>query len=279
MAHVSGHWVHDIDPCVVHFPKSWPIHGVHWYGLAYLFSFLFLAGTLRFRGNRGRLPFPRERVDEFLGAVVLGVLVGGRLGYVFLYDWSFFREHFLEIFCIWNGGMASHGGFLGIFFALFYFSAKHEIPLLPLLDLLVPLAPVGFFFGRIANFVNGEVYGRISSVPWAIIFPHASPGGVPIETIAPRHPSQLYEALFEGIVLFIYAQWRLHCGKVLRWPGRLTGEFLLFYGIVRIAVECFREPDAPTIFSMTRGQFYSLFLIGIGFFFVRTAKRCSLRRD
>ncbi|MDR2663944.1 MAG: prolipoprotein diacylglyceryl transferase [Puniceicoccales bacterium] len=256
---IGGHWIHDIDPILLHFPSFWPIPGIYWYGFAYLLTFLIIAFALRIYARLGRLPFPREQIGPFLGYLILGAMAGGRIGYALLYGIPGLREDPLELLRVWHGGMASHGGFFGVLLALLLFSRKCSIPLGATADLVSSLAPIGFFLGRIANFINGEVYGRVSSLPWAVIFPGAEPT-LPLERILPRHPSQLYEALLEGLLLFLFCQLRFWRRPPLR-PGRLCGEFLVTYALLRFAVEFFREPDAPTILGLSRGQFYSIALL------------------
>jgi phosphatidylglycerol:prolipoprotein diacylglycerol transferase len=193
--------------------------------------------------------------------IIGGVLIGGRLGYVLLYAPMMLIRHPLELFCIWHGGMSSHGGFAGVTLSLLLFAKRQRIAFSSLADVAASVAPLGIFLGRIANFINGEVYGRVTSAPWGIIFPRSVPAGYG-EFVLPRHPSQLYEALLEGVLLFCYCQLRFWKGKFR--PGQLAGEFLIFYSIVRIFCEFFREPDAPTILSLSAGQFYSLFLLALG---------------
>jgi phosphatidylglycerol---prolipoprotein diacylglyceryl transferase len=163
--------------------------------------------------------------------------------------------------------MASHGGFVGVAVAMAWFAHKHKLSFLHLSDLIVSVAPLGLLLGRIANFINGELWGKISNVPWAVIFPESAPAGTPVSLIAPRHPSQLYEAALEGALLLALMQWRFWKSDVVaRQPGRLAGEFLIAYAVVRMIGELFREPDfgiAP-IFGLSRGTFYSFFLILVG---------------
>jgi phosphatidylglycerol:prolipoprotein diacylglycerol transferase len=157
--------------------------------------------------------------------------------------------------------MASHGGFVGVCLVLFWMVKKHKLAWRPLADILVTLAPPGLFLGRIANFINGELWGKISYVPWAVIFPKSAPEGTPLAEIAPRHPSQLYEALLEGLFLTLYTQWRFWRSDITREkPGHLAGEFLVLYAVVRAIGEIFREPDASLLLGLSRGTFYSLFL-------------------
>lgn len=266
---IGGHWVHRIDPYLVHFPKSWPIGGIFWYGAAYLSSFLLIYFLLLLYGRRGRLPFRKSDLGSFLFHLILGVILGGRLGYILLYEPHYVLHRPAEIFCLWHGGMSSHGGFLGVAIALALFGRRLAVPILVLADLMASLAPLGLFFGRLANFINGEIYGRISHVPWAVIFPRsATSPSMPLFLLEPRHPSQLYEAFLEGLVLLIYCQRRFWHRPRLR-DGLLTAHFLLLYGFFRILVEFFREPDAPPIGWLTRGQFYSLFLLVAGLILVR----------
>jgi len=163
--------------------------------------------------------------------------------------------------------MASHGGMIGVALALAWFARSQKIPFLHLGDLITSAAPPGLLVVRVANFINGELWGRISVVPWAVIFPRSMPPGTPLSHIPPRHPSQLYEAALEGALLLVYMQWRFWKSGVVRSsPGRLSGEFFLLYAIVRIIGESFREPDAGVslILGMSRGTFYSIFLIAFG---------------
>ena len=158
--------------------------------------------------------------------------------------------------------MASHGGMIGVTIAVFWFARSEEIPFLHLADLIASAAPAGLFFGRIANFINGELWGKPTRVPWAVIFPDSAEPGTPL---LPRHPSQLYEAALEGILLLCFMQWRFWKSNVVRdKPGRLSGEFLIAYAVVRAVGETFREPDAGLILGLSRGTFYSIFLLAAG---------------
>jgi phosphatidylglycerol:prolipoprotein diacylglycerol transferase len=249
---------------------------------------------------------PPQRVGDFItGCALFGVIIGGRLGYVFFYKPEMLREP-LSIFRVWEGGMSSHGGMLGLLLFTLYYAHRHKISWTNLGDNLVVTAPIGLFFGRCANFINGELYGRITNVAWAMQFPkelfdhpqeaeHAvavctridpslgSPDAIvnaarsqpEVVTalrsiLSPRHPSQLYEAIFEGIVLFAIL-WFVRTRR--REPnGVLTGLFFICYAIFRIIIEYFREPDATLVGPFTRGQFFSFFLIVIGVGFVVIAK-------
>ena len=298
-----AYYVHDLDPLIFHITDN---VGPRWYGLAYVLAFVCSYFVYRKLAQRGFADLPVARVGDFItGAALFGVIVGGRLGYVFFYKPEMLREP-LSIFRVWEGGMSSHGGMLGLLAFTFYFAWRHKVSWTNLGDNLVVAAPIGLFFGRCANFINGELYGRFTNVSWAMQFPkeltespseaeHAitvcrefdpsltSPEAIvaaarhqpqvkeALRTIlTPRHPSQLYEAFFEGVVLFAIL-WFVRTR--MRQPnGVLTGLFFIFYAIFRIIVENFREPDASLIAGFTRGQFFSFFLIAIGLGFVVVAK-------
>jgi len=255
------HWVDNLDPVAIHLHGDF---GIRYYGIAYLLAFVISYLMLRLFYKAGRSPLDPGKLESALTALVLGVMIGGRLGYEILYDWPGLIHNPLVVFKIWEGGMASHGGFIGVAVALWWISRKYKIPFLTLGDLLCPIVPLGLFLGRLANFINGELWGHVSHVAWAVIFPKSAPPGTPMALIAPRHPSQLYEAFLEGIVLLIYSQWRFWRTGAIQTPGRLSGEFLVLYALVRILGEQFREPDASLILGLSRGIFYSLFMIFIG---------------
>jgi len=161
--------------------------------------------------------------------------------------------------------MASHGGFVGVMLALAWFARRRKMSFLHLGDLVVSTVPAGLFFGRLANFANGELWGNSATVPWAVIFPNSAPPHTPLHLIVPRHPSQLYEAALEGLALFAFVQWRFWRGRLPeRQPGRLSGEFLVAYAVARAIGEIFREPDAGLLFGLSRGTFYSIFLAAGG---------------
>jgi phosphatidylglycerol:prolipoprotein diacylglycerol transferase len=260
-----GFWVDRLSPFLVHFTGNF---GIRYYGLGYVLGFLSAAGLLHAYARAGRSRLPSAKIADFMFAAIMGVVLGGRIGYYVLYDgWRSFGSDPLAILRVWDGGMSSHGGMIGVVAALAWFARAEKLPFLHLGDLVVSAAPPGLFFVRIANFINGELWGKITDVPWAVIFPRSMPEGTPVELIPPRHPSQLYEAALEGALLFALMQWRFWRTDVVRArPGRLAGEFLVAYACVRIAGEVFREPDAALILGMSRGTFYSLFLIAFGIF-------------
>ncbi len=255
-----AYWVDRLDPFLVRFHGNF---GLRYYGLAYVAGFLAAAWLLGRYAAAGRSLLPAPKIADFMVAMVVGVVVGGRLGSFLLYDsWRTLATDPWALVRVWQGGMASHGGILGVILATLWFARSQKIPFLHLWDLVATTAPAGLFFGRIANFINGELWGKPTDVPWAVIFPRSAPEG---EVPVPRHPSQLYEAGLEGLLLLAYMQWRFwKTDAAQRYPGRLAGEFLILYACLRIAGEVFREPDASLILGMSRGTFYSLFMIAFG---------------
>jgi phosphatidylglycerol:prolipoprotein diacylglycerol transferase len=249
------YYVHNLDPFLVRFVGE---VGIRWYGLAYVAGFLAAFLMLRRFSKQGSFAIPAERVEGFvMGLALFGVLLGGRLGYCLLYGWQYWVEDPLYPFRLWEGGMASHGGMIGVLLYVFFYARKRQIAFWGLMDHLVCVVPLGLFFGRIANFINGELWGRVTDVPWAVVFPQSG-------DMQPRHPSQLYEAAGEGVLLF-FVLW----GVRKLWPerrgGLLSCAFLLFYGSARYGVEFFREPDSTIYWEwMSKGQLYSLFMIGCG---------------
>lgn len=265
-------WVHNLDPFLIKFSENF---GIRYYGLAYLAGFLAAAGLLLWYHRRGRSPFGLNAVTDLITAIVIGVLLGGRLGYFLLYQLDTFRADPLGILRVWEGGMASHGGFVGVVLALWWWSRRHQVSLLQVGDLIVTTAPVGLLFGRIANFINGELVGKITQVPWAVLFPHNEIDRH-LQRPFPRHPSQLYQAALEGALLLAYMQWRFWRSPAAREnPGQLSGEFFIGYAIVRMIGELFREPDAPLLFGLSRGTFYSFFLIGAGVYLIVRSRRAA----
>ena len=218
-----------IDPVIMSFG---PIQ-VRWYGLAYIVGVL-LALRYLIPVFKKQFSFNEDQRSTVVVAVVLGIMLGGRLGYILFYDLSYYLSHPFQWLAIWNGGMSYHGGALGAVLAMVYVSKRYRVSLLSLLDVLGIGSTFGLFLGRIANFINGELYGRITTVSWGMVFPGG--GGLP------RHPSQLYEAFFEGVVIFV----TLHFLRktVALKPGQLFGVYLLEYGLFRFIIEFFREPDA-----------------------------------
>jgi len=239
---------------------------VRWYALAYIAGLLLGWRFCIILAKRVPIDVNPKKFEDLLVYVTAGIILGGRLGYVFFYSPSFFLQNPMEIFMIWRGGMSFHGGFLGVIVAAFVFASRNNIHTLYLADILACVAPIGLFFGRIANFINSELYGRVTDAPWGIIFPN---GGS-----LPRHPSQLYEAFLEGLVLFIVLITANYMTKARFFPGTLLGLFLLGYGIFRSFVELFREPDSHIGFifnNITMGQILSVPMIFIGILFLYMA--------
>jgi phosphatidylglycerol:prolipoprotein diacylglycerol transferase len=257
-----AYWVDDLSPFLVRFHGEF---GIRYYGLAYLLGFLAAYWMLLVYAKAGRSRLPAGAIPDFMAAVVFGVVIGGRLGYFLLYEPGRLLANPLILFKIWEGGMASHGGMIGVAIGAAWFARSRKIRLAHLADLVVSVAPAGLFFGRVANFINGELWGKESNVPWAVIFPLSKDPGTPLQLIAPRHPSQLYEALLEGALLFAFMQLRFWRSEVVRKsPGRLSAEFLIAYAAARAVGEVFREPDASLIMGLSRGTFYSLFMVATG---------------
>jgi phosphatidylglycerol:prolipoprotein diacylglycerol transferase len=287
-------------PAVIQFPDLspvlfsidlGPIHfALHWYALAYIAGVL-IGGFLVVRAlNAPRLwvndtaPMDRARFEDLLSWLVLGVIVGGRLGYVLFYKPAYFLANPIEIPMVWQGGMAFHGGFLGVVVAAFLYGRRHKLALLTLADTLAMAAPAGLLLGRIANFVNAELWGRPSDVPWAVVFPGDAAQACATATSAcARHPSQLYEGALEGLLLGILILVLVWGFKALKKPGLIAGLFFAGYGMSRFFVEFFRQADAQFITdinpngavfaSLSMGQLLSVPMILIGLFLLAKAMR------
>lgn len=266
-----AHYVVNLDPFAVRFPDGWYLEGIRWYGLAYLAGFLIGLWLLNLYYKKGRSPLNPDETSSLLTYLVFGIIIGGRLGYMLFYDFDRFVSDPASVFKIMNGGMASHGGFIGVAIALALFSKIHKTPFLKIADLVALVSTPGIFLGRIANFVNGELWGKVSNAPWAMIFPNSDPSK-PISEIAPRHPSQLYEAFAEGLLIFVILQFRFWKSKPP--AGQIAGEFFILYAIARIVCEIFREPDVGVslIMGLSRGTFFSVFCLVLGIVFIAIAK-------
>jgi phosphatidylglycerol:prolipoprotein diacylglycerol transferase len=254
---IAGHhyWVDRLNPWLWHIYGHF---GIRWYGLAYLGGFLLAAWIFSRWARSGRLSIPPEEVVPFILYLAFGVVIGGRLGYCILYNASYCFHHPLEIFEVWHGGMASHGGIAGMVIAACLYAREQHLRALPLVDAAAATGPIGIFLGRCANFVNGELWGRPTHVPWAVIFPDA-----PLVDghQVPRHPSQLYAAGIEGILCFVVGQWVYR--RTSR-PGLTTAVVCATYGIGRFIDEFWREPDLgqPVFWGwMSKGQLYSIPMI------------------
>jgi phosphatidylglycerol:prolipoprotein diacylglycerol transferase len=260
------------DPVLVHLGPF----AIRWYALAYiagiLLGWVYARALIRKKCLwDGEAPLTVTDFDDFIVWVTLGIILGGRTGYVLFYNLPHFAAHPIEIFQLWNGGMSFHGGFTGCVVAVVWFAKKRGIPFLSLGDLTCAVGPIGLFLGRLANFVNGELWGRPTDVPWAMIFP----GGGPL----PRHPSQLYEATLEGLVLLAVLALLMRAGALKR-PGLIVGCFAVGYALARITCEFFREPDAQLGFlwgGATMGQVLCIPLLIVGLCFIVYAVRHPLR--
>jgi len=275
----AQYWVHDLDPFLVHFPAGWFLPGIRWYGLAYIAGFLIATWLLHLYAKKGRVPLTADARSTLMTYMILGVLVGGRLGYCLLYRKDEFFANPLTFFRVWEGGMSSHGGFIGGLLAAWWFGRQSGLGFLRIADIVATLCPAGLFLGRLANFVNGELWGKATTVPWAVIFP-IKENGIIVAYTSPRHPSQLYEAFLEGLVLLALMQWRWWSGPAPGQPGsrpagQLAGEFLIIYALLRMLGEIFREPDEgiSLILGLSRGTFYSIFMIVAGLVFIIVARK------
>lgn len=295
-----AYFLHQFSPFIVEFREG---IGLRWYGLAYVVAFLL--GYLLYKrlAERGYTDLPPAQVGDFITwAAVFGVMLGGRLGWILFYGWRQVLDDPWTALRVWEGGMASHGGFLGMALFTFYWSRRHHVSWTSIGDSICVVAPIGLFIVRLANFINGELFGRPTTVPWAVLFPaelYDDPelqsrlglaGGHQVAdflaaakhqpamadelrgVLTPRHPSQLYEAALEGLVLFLVT-WVLRTR--FRLPrGTVTGIFFILYAILRIIGEMFREPDrAWSVGPLSAGQFLSIFMILVGAAFIAWSLR------
>ncbi len=232
-------------------PNIFSYKGIHlrWYGVAYAVGFIISYFYIKKRFKKFKNP---ELIDDALLYAIFGVIIGGRVGYILIYNLHYYMQHPIYMLYIWHGGMSFHGGLIGVIIAGIVLARKYKLSFYDLADEVVIIVPVGLFFGRIANFVNDELWGRVSNLPWAVAFPN---GGY-----LPRHPSQLYEALFEGVILFIIMLSLRD--KFINKKGVLFYFFIFFYGVFRFFIEFTREPDAQIgfIYHLTMGQWLCLFM-------------------
>ncbi|MBA4344536.1 MAG: prolipoprotein diacylglyceryl transferase [Methylibium sp.] len=266
-------WVHpQFDPIAL---KIGPL-AIHWYGLTYLAAFglfMFLAGRRVAQPWNAAAGWNRRDVDDLLFFGVLGVVLGGRLGYVLFYKPAYYLQHPLEILAVWQGGMAFHGGLLGVIVAMALFARLRGRSFFAVTDLIAPCVPTGLAAGRLGNFINGELWGRAAdpSLPWAMVFPQAQDGGIA------RHPSQLYQFFGEGLLLFV---WLWFYARKPRATGAVSGMFLIGYGLLRFAAEYFREPDSflgLRALNLSQGQWLSLPMIAAGILIWALAQRAGKR--
>ncbi|ACH67025.1 prolipoprotein diacylglyceryl transferase [Aliivibrio fischeri] len=235
-----------IDPVLI---EIGPL-AVRWYGLMYLFGFMFALWLANKRADKPNSGWTRDQVSDLLFAGFLGVVIGGRVGYVLFYNFGYFLDNPLYLFEVWTGGMSFHGGLLGVISAMLWYGYKNNRSFFTIADFVAPLVPFGLGAGRLGNFMNGELWGRVTDVPWAMVFPTGGP--------FPRHPSQLYEFALEGVVLFFILNWFIRKPRPL---GAVSGLFLFGYGTFRFLVEYVRQPDAQLgLFGdwISMGQILSL---------------------
>jgi len=260
--------VHNFDPVFI----DLGLIQIRWYSLAYIIGiilgWMYAIKIIKIMINKHKFELIKPAMfDDLIIYLILGIIFGGRLGYAIFYNFEYYSQNFYEILKIWKGGMSFHGGLIGVIIASIIFAKIKRINFLNFTDIIACAAPIGLLLGRIANFINGELYGKISTLPWAVIFPY-------VDNIA-RHPSQIYEAILEGIVLFILINFFALKKKLLLKTGYTSGLFLILYSILRIFSESFREPDAHL------GYFFNYFSMGImlslatffaGFFIIFFAK-------
>ena len=245
-------FINNFDPVAFQFLSF----EIRWYSLAYIAGIII--GWLLCKKKFIKDSEINEKFDDYITYIIFGIIIGGRLGYIIFYNFNYYINNVLDIFKIWEGGMSFHGGLLGVLVASIIFAKKHREDSFLYMDLVSLVAPVGIFFGRIANFINSELYGKVSEVPWSVIF-------IQIDNLT-RHPSQLYEAALEGLILFLIL---IYCKnkKLLKTPGLISSLFLIFYSIFRFFVEFFRVPDDQLgylIFDLSMGQIISLIFILFG---------------
>ena len=230
--------IHNFSPVLI----DLGIFEIRWYSMAYILGIILgwiYAKRIIYKTSNNEYNFlsiKKSQFDDIIIYLVLGIIIGGRLGYVIFYNFEYYSQNTLKIFEIWQGGMSFHGGLLGVIIAIFIFTKNTNSNFFKFSDIVCCVAPIGIFFGRIANFINGELYGKASNLPWAVIFPQGGNIG--------RHPSQIYEAILEGVILFILINFIALKKKLIFKTGYVSGLFLIFYSIARIAGENFREPDS-----------------------------------
>lgn len=254
-----------IDPVIF---RLGPL-AVRWYGLMYIIGFLAVHLLVGYQTRKYKLTRLAERYEDLNFFLILSLILGARLGYILFYNFSYYLGHPLEIIAVWQGGLSFHGALLGMLLGGWLFCRKHKLDFLATTDVYVVAIPIGLGLGRIGNFINGELFGRVSDVPWAMVFPAGGP--------MPRHPSQLYECFLEGVLLFTVL-WTLRIFHYRRgWPaGTLIATFLLGYGALRILVEQFREPDLQVGFLfnlLTMGQLLSGLMVAAGLFLLFRTRR------
>ena len=247
-------FINNFDPVALNFLSI----KIHWYSIAYILGIIF--GWIYCKKKLIKDNTILKLFDDLLAYIIIGIIIGGRLGYVLFYNLKYYLENIPEIFMIWNGGMSFHGGLLGVIVATFFFSKKHKINLYIFLDLISLSAPIGIFFGRIANFINSELYGKETDVLWSVKF-------LAIDNVS-RHPSQIYEAILEGLILFVLLNYFAK-KNFNKKPGVISSLFLIFYSIFRFSAEFYRTPDPQVgyiVFNLSLGQIISTVFFAIGIY-------------
>jgi len=245
-------FINNFDPVALQFFSL----ELRWYSLSYIIGIIF--GWFYCRKKLIKDPNISSLFDDFITYLIIGIILGGRFGYALFYNLKYYLENPIEILMVWNGGMSFHGGLIGVIIATIVFSKKHKLNQFIFLDLVSLSAPIGIFFGRIANFINSELYGKATNVPWSVKF-------VLIDNVE-RHPSQLYEAFFEGIILFFILGY-FYNKNYLKKPGLISALFLIFYSLFRFVAEFFRSPDPQIgylILNLTLGQIMSIIFLAFG---------------
>jgi len=263
-------YIHNLNPVLINFG----FFEVRWYSLAYIFGILIgwwiAKKIVNFKIQNKYIQFKSNIVDDLISYIIISIIIGGRFGYIIFYNLSYYLNNPLDMFKIWQGGMSFHGALIGVIFGTYLFSNKLKINSFFFLDIISSVAPVGIFFGRIANFINGELYGKPTSLFWSVIFPR-------VDNV-PRHPSQLYEAALEGVVLFVILISLIY--KKTTNTGMVSALFMIFYGLFRIISEYFREPDIQIGYlfnSVSMGSILSFFMILIGLFILKKVKNNELK--
>ncbi len=257
-------YVVDFDPTIF---SLGPLQ-IRWYGFMYVVGFVIGGQILKYLAKKKFFLVPVEKAESLVTYGIIGMFFGARLTYVFVYNWKYYSDHLSEILAVWHGGLSFHGAVTGMIIAGVFFAKKYKLHLIQITDPMVLVGTQGLFWGRIGNFINGELYGRMTDSPLGMIFP---PGGT-----VPRHPSQLYEAVAEGIILFLIL-WAAK--QKIKIYGYLTGIFLIGYGVMRFFIEFFREPDAQLGFffgSITMGQILCFVTVLAGFVFVFVAQKKNI---
>ena len=263
--------IHNFNPILI----DLGLVQIRWYSIAYilgiLIGWIYASQILkRIKLNDYNFTVIKQLdFDNLIIYLVLGIILGGRFGYIIFYNFDYYSEHLIQIFYIWQGGMSFHGGLLGVVVAILIFSRKTNINFLKYGDIISCVAPIGIFFGRISNFINGELYGKVSNLPWAIIFPSA-------DNLS-RHPSQIYEAFFEGLILFFLLNYFAK-KKAFKTPGLISSVFLILYSLFRFILEFFRAPDPQIgyiIFNMTLGQLVSVIFLFFGMYLYLSKKNAG----